>query len=87
MNGVTDEGQYDVETPGKYFAWGFGAFLVGVILFSPKGLNIGNWILPYLKMGGVYILGLVAVAVLCAVIGFAVSAGWRLGKRLEKEEG
>lgn len=41
----------------------------------------------YMKMGGSYILGLVAVAVLFAVIGFAVSAGWRLGKRLEKEEG
>lgn len=41
----------------------------------------------YMKMGGSYVLGLVAVAVLFAVIGFAVSAGWRLGKRLEKEEG
>ena len=38
----------------------------------------------YLKMGGSYILGLAAVAVLFTVVGFAVSAGWRLGKRLEK---
>lgn len=41
----------------------------------------------YMKMGGSYVLGLAAVAVLFTVIGFAVSAGWRLGKRLEKEEG
>jgi hypothetical protein len=44
-------------------------------------------IAPYAKMGGSYVLGLFAVAVLFTVIGFAVSAGWRLGKRLEKEEG
>ena len=38
----------------------------------------------YIKMGGGYVLGLAGIAVLFAVIGFAVSAGWRLGKRLEK---
>ena len=84
MYNVTDEGKYDEETLIKCFTWGFGSFLCGLILFSPKGFNIGSWILPYLKMGDSYVLGLVAVAVLFTVIGFAVSAGWRLGKRLDK---
>ena len=36
-------------------------------------------LLPYLKMGGGFVLSLVGVALVFGIVGFAVSAGWRLG--------
>ena len=69
-------------------------FLVFVVILLPliglgflQDTGLLNEASTYVKVGGSYVLGLVAVAVLFAVIGFAVSAGWRLGKRLGKEEG
>jgi hypothetical protein len=64
------------------------ASLIGLALLKYAAHNgLFNDASTYLKMGGSYVLGLAAVAVLFTVVGFAVSAGWRLGQRLEKEEG
>ena len=65
-----------------------GAAAIFAVLYKSRNFaELFDQSTLYMKMGGSYVLGLVAVAVLFTVIGFAVSAGWRLGKRLEKEEG
>jgi hypothetical protein len=60
-----------------------GAAVIFAVLYKSSNFaELFDQSTLYLKMGGSYILGLAAVAVLFTVIGFAVSAGWRMGKHL-----
>lgn len=70
-----------------YFTFLF--FAICVFCYSAFGVPevvqeaISN-MTPYVKMGGGFVLSLIGVALVFGIAGFAVSAGWRLGKRLEK---
>jgi hypothetical protein len=66
----------------------FGLLMLMFATTTPKQVwAVVSPMLPYMKMGGGFVLSLVGVALVFGIVGFAVSAGWRLGKRLEKEEG
>ena len=75
---------------GGYILGILTAGLIGLLVLVLSNIDSGSlrtdlrFILPFLKAGTGFVLGLVGVILTFGVVGFAVSVGWRLGKKLEK---
>lgn len=72
------------------FAWvlsfGLGYYIVYFEKVNSYLASLPGYLSDSLSLAGRVVASLLFIAVVCVVVGFALSVGWRAGKRFNKED-